>query len=318
MVIEHNFRLTVDGTYKRHAPAGSQSCWLHFTAAAKPDLEQLLSSLSIHPLAQQRLMNGTDIPTFDEYEGCFFLSLFIVRPSGRTVNVRLLAGSQYMISYMDENDPLVDHVKERLLNHRGQALYPGYVLYHFLDLAAIRFLQVIDQIADRIQTLEQQVFATPFANEIGREIYRMKTHLHELRQIAEAQEEAIKMIRHADLPYINQETNPYIEEVASRFSRVPAALDAFKESLSAIFDLQLSLKSDHMNVIMKTLTLVSVIFLPMTFIAGVYGMNFAFMPELKWRYGYPFALLLMATVAMLIALYFKRKGWWGETGTKEK
>ncbi|KJE27449.1 corA-like Mg2+ transporter family protein [Geobacillus kaustophilus] len=80
MVIEQNFRLTVDGTYKRHAPAGSQSCWLHFTAAAKPDLEQLLSSLSIHPLAQQRLMNGTDIPAFDEYEGCFFLSLFIVRP----------------------------------------------------------------------------------------------------------------------------------------------------------------------------------------------------------------------------------------------
>jgi len=73
-----------------------------------------------------------------------------------------------------------------------------------------------------------------------------------------------------------------------------------------------------MNVIMKTLTLVSVIFLPMTFIAGVYGMNFTFMPELKWRYGYPLALLLMATVAALIALYFKRKGWWGETGMKEK
>ncbi|ARP42568.1 Putative metal ion transporter YfjQ [Geobacillus thermodenitrificans] len=115
---------------------------------------------------------------------------------------------------------------------------------------------------------------------------------------------------------MNAETNPYIDEVASRFACVPAALDAFKESLSAIFDLQLSLKSDHMNVIMKTVTLVSVMFLPMTFIADVYGMNFTFMPELKWRYGYPFALLLMAAVAALIVLYFKRNGWWGEIERK--
>ncbi|ATA59894.1 magnesium transporter CorA [Geobacillus stearothermophilus] len=318
MSIHPNPRLPLGGIYERHAPAGGQSCWFHFTAAAKPDLERLLSSLSIHPLARKRLIGGTDIPLVDEYEGFLFVSLFIIRPSGRTANIRLLAAERHIISYMDEDDPFIGHVKERLLDHRDQALYPGYVLYHFLDLVVARFLQVIDQIADRIQALERQVFATPFANEIGREIYRMKTHLHELRQVAEAQEEAIKTIRHAELPYINAETNPYIDEVASRFARVPAALDAFKESLSAIFDLQLSLKSDHMNVIMKTLTLVSVIFLPMTFIAGVYGMNFSFMPELKWRYGYPFALLLMATVAVLIALYFKRKGWWGETGTKEK
>ncbi|AGT31917.1 magnesium transporter CorA [Geobacillus genomosp. 3] len=318
MAINHYPRLSLDETDKRHAPAGGQSCWFHFTAAVKPDLERLLSSLSIHPLAQKRLIDGTDIPLVDEYEGYVFLSLFIIRPSGRTANVRLLAAERHIISYMDEDDPFIGHVKEQLADHRDQALYPGYVLYHFLDLTTARFLQVVDQMADRIQILERQVFATPFANEIGREIYRMKTYLHELRQVAEAQEEAIKTIRHAELPYINAETNPYIDEVASRFARVPAALDTFKESLSAIFDLQLSLKSDHMNVIMKTLTLVSVIFLPMTFIAGVYGMNFAFMPELKWRYGYPLALLLMATVAVLIALYFKRKGWWGETETKEK
>lgn len=318
MEYHHTETPEVDGLYRRHAPIGSETCWLHFTAASKVDLERLLDALSVHPLAKRRLLFGTDIPMADEYERSLFLSLFVIRPELRTAKIYLLATEQYVISYMEEDDPLVEKVKERLLYHREHALHPGYVLYHFLDITAIRFLQVIDDIADRIQALESQVFKTPFANEIGRNIYRWKIRIHELRQVAEAQEEMVKTIQHATLPYINADTNPYMQDVAGRFSRITAALDVFKESLSGIFDLQLSLKSDHMNVIMKTLTLVSVIFMPMTFIAGVYGMNFAVMPELKWKYGYGFALLLMATTAALIALYFKKKGWWGENGTKEK
>jgi magnesium transporter len=310
--------LEIEGQYRHHAPIGNGACWLHFTKASKMDLERLLDALSVHPLAKQRLLFGTNIPMVDEYGRHLFLALFVIRPELQTAKIHLLATERYVISYMEEDDPLVEKVKERLLHHREHAIHPGYVIYHFLDITAIRFLQVIDDIADRIQVLEKQVFKTPFANEIGRSIYRWKIRIHELRQVAEAQEEMMKTIQHTTLPYINAETNPYMQDVAGRFARITAALDTFKESLSGIFDLQLSLKSDHMNVIMKTLTLVSVIFMPMTFIAGVYGMNFEVMPELKWKYGYGFALLLMAATAALIALYFKKKGWWGETGTKEK
>jgi magnesium transporter len=302
----------------RHAPIGKDTCWLHFTKAAQTDLERLLETISIHPLAKQRLLYGTDVPMVDKYERCLFISLFTVRPSLQTMKIQIIATEQHMISYTEEDDVFIDQVKEKLLHHREHALHPGYVLYHFLDVAALCFLQVIDDIADRIQALEKQVFKTPFANEIGHNIYRWKIRIHELRQIAEVQEEMMKTIQHTAFPYINSENNPYIQDVANRFSRITTALDTFKETLSSIFDLQLSLKSDHMNVIMKTLTLVSVIFIPMTFIAGVYGMNFEVMPELKWKYGYVYALLLMAAIGICIALYFKKKGWWGETDTKEK
>lgn len=302
-----------------YAPAGKDACWLHFTKASKTDLERLLQTMSVHPLAKQRLLCGTDVPMVDEYERCLFISLFTVRSQLQIMKTQMIATEKYIISYAEEeNDPFIEHVKEKLLHHREHASHPGYVLYYFLDVSTRHFLQVIDDIADRIQLLEKQVFQTPFANEIGRSIYRWKIRIHELRQIAEAQEEMMKLLQHTKFPYIHEETNPYMQDVVGRFSRITAALDKFKETLSDIFDLQLSLKSDHMNVIMKTLTLVSVIFMPMTFIAGVYGMNFAAMPELKWKYGYVYALLLMATLGISVALYFKKKGWWGENDTKEK
>jgi magnesium transporter len=94
------------------------------------------------------------------------------------------------------------------------------------------------------------------------------------------------------------------------FSRVVAAFDQFKEEMGGIFDLQMSLKSDHMNVIMKTLTLVSAIFLPITFLAGLYGMNFEYIPELGWKYSYFVLLAVMVTVAVSLLSYFKKKGWW--------
>jgi len=134
MAINHSPRPLLEGTFKRHAPTGGQSCWFHFIAAVKSDLERLLSSLSIHPLAEKRLIDGTGILTVDEYEGYIFLSLFIIDPSGRMANVRLLAAERHIISYMDESHSFIDPVKERLLDHCDQVLYPGYVLLPLFKL----------------------------------------------------------------------------------------------------------------------------------------------------------------------------------------
>ncbi|WP_339064171.1 CorA family divalent cation transporter [Tepidibacillus marianensis] len=115
-----------------------------------------------------------------------------------------------------------------------------------------------------------------------------------------------------DFPFTNKEAGYYFQDLSNRYARVVSAFDTFKENLSGIFNLQISLKSDHTNAIMKMLTLVSVIFIPMTFLAGVYGMNFEFMPELEWKYGYAYSLILMFGVGIGIALYFKKEGWYGK------
>jgi magnesium transporter len=300
----------------RHESGGV--CWLHFTEKTKESLQSLVDELSLHPLAKKALLFGVDFPKIDVYDGCAFVSMFFIRNDLQTTRLQIIATEQHVISYTKEEEPFIEKIKEKLIHHPEHLSHPGYVLYQFFDVATFHFLRIIDDIANHIQELEKQVFKTPFANEIGHGVYRWKVKIHELRQITEAQEEMMKTFHHAKFPYMNEETHPYIQDVISRFSRITSALDTFKETLSSIFDLQLSLKSDHMNVIMKTLTLVSVIFMPMTFVAGVYGMNFEIMPELTWKYGYAYALGLMASVGIMISLYFKKKGWWGEQKNKEK
>ncbi|HZG60004.1 MAG TPA: magnesium transporter CorA family protein [Anoxybacillus sp.] len=301
-----------------HLPQDHEVCWLHFTEQTKEMLQDLLEKLSIHPLAKKALLNGSDFPKVDQYEKCAFVSIFIVNDQFQKTQLRIIATEQYVISYTEREIQLVKKLFVHLQHHPEHLSHPGYILYEFLNSAAMEYLELVDYIARHIQALEKQVFKTPFANEIGHLVFRWKVRLHELRQIAEAQEEMMKTIGHSDFPYVNEESNPYIQDAIARFARVTSALDTFRETLTGIFDLQLSLKSDHMNVIMKTLTLVSVVFIPMTFIAGLYGMNFEKMPELKWEYGYFYALLLMAGLGGGIALYFKKKGWWGERSKHQK
>ncbi|MBA2870444.1 magnesium transporter [Anoxybacillus calidus] len=301
-----------------HLPQDHEVCWLHFTEQTKEMLQDLLEKLSIHPLAKKALLNGSDFPKVDQYEKCAFVSIFIVNDQFQKTQLRIIATERYVISFTEREIELAKKLFVHLQHHPDHLSHPGYILYEFLNSAAMEYLELVDYIARHIQALEKQVFKTPFANEIGHLVFRWKVRLHELRQIAEAQEEVMKTIGHSNFPYVNEESNPYIQDAIARFARVTSALDTFRETLTGIFDLQLSLKSDHMNVIMKTLTLVSVVFIPMTFIAGLYGMNFEKMPELKWKYGYLYALLLMASLGIGIALYFKKKGWWGERSKHQK
>ncbi|WP_051530091.1 magnesium transporter CorA family protein [Anoxybacteroides tepidamans] len=288
----------------------SKVCWLHFNENSKDELQIMLKQMNVHPLAQQLLLLGSDFPKIDVYDDCIFVSLAFVQSDWRISRLQLIVTKQHVISYAKDDAPIVEKIKDKLFHHLEHSSSPDFVLYEFFEVLTFHFLRIIDDISDHIQTLEKQVFKTPFENDIGHSVYRWKIKLHELRQIIEAQEEMMKVLHHPKFPYIGEEVRPYLQDVTSRFARITAALDTLKETLSGIFDLQLSLKSDHMNVIMKTLTLVSVIFMPMTFVAGVYGMNFKLMPELAWKYGYAYALVLMIGLGISIAFYFKKKGWW--------
>ena len=303
---------TVSNSEKPKLPQTNEICWTHFTEKDEETLQSLLNELNIHPLAKKALLNGSDFPKIDMYAQFAFISIFLVNKNLETTQLRVIANENYVISYGGEKLDVVNRITEKIKNHPEYLSHPGFILYNFLELAAVEYLELVDYVARSVQNIEKQVFEAPFSNKIGHDIYRWKIRLHELRQIVEAQEEMVKTISHSDFPYANEQSNPYIQDTVARFSRVVSALDTFRETLTGIFDLQLSLKSDYMNIIMKTLTLVSVAFLPMTFITGLYGMNFERMPELKWEYGYLYALILIGILGSSIALYFKKQGWWGE------
>ncbi|WP_353616205.1 CorA family divalent cation transporter [Bacillus sp. AFS053548] len=142
-------------------------------------------------------------------------------------------------------------------------------------------------------------------------MFNWKVQLQDLRQLVEPQVNVINQIVEADFPFLSQDAGFYFNELKENYERIINALDNFKESMAGIIELQMSLKSDRTNDIMKTLTLISAIFLPMSFIAGFYGMNFGNMPELKWKYGYLYCIVLNILIGVIISIYFYVKGWWG-------
>ncbi|WP_167577883.1 magnesium/cobalt transporter CorA [Ammoniphilus sp. YIM 78166] len=303
---------TEEDTSDQPTPPGEVT-WVHLDPSKKDDLQKYLQKLNVHPLANAAMNSFTEIPRVDIYKNYAFVSSAAIKEDYSIARISILAGKNYVITYQEENDiSLFSKLKEDFRDHPDHMSTPGHLLYHILDKVAMYYLKVVDNISDEIQELERRVFQTPFANEIGHQVYRWKVKLHDLRQVVEAQENVIKTIGRSDFPYINEDSGYYFQDLKDNFSRVVSAFDTFRETLSGIFDLQISLKSDHMNAIMKTLTLVSVVFIPMTFIAGMYGMNFESMPELKWRYGYVYALILMFGLGAGIAWYFRKKGWWGK------
>jgi magnesium transporter len=302
---------TVEINEDVHLPRKGEIVWIHVTSEQKEKLEMLLNTLNIHPLAAQSMGVFKDIPKVDVYDNNAFVRVFGIQKNHEQVKVNMLVGNNYVITYSNKQYSLMEKLIEHFQDHPEYMEHPGKILYHCLHQLSNEYLEYVDLIADDIQELEKKVFKTPFANEIGRSIYRFKLKIHEHRQIVEAQETMMKSISHTDFPYIKEEIEIYLKDVMNNFSRITGAFDTFKENLTSIFDLQMSLKSDHMNAIMKILTMVSVVFLPMSFIAGLYGMNFEYMPELKWKYGYVYSLVLMFSIALSIICYFKVKGWWG-------
>jgi magnesium transporter len=289
-------------------PSSDEQIWFH--SLDENALQKALELANIHPLARKAMSAKDGEPRVDVYKNHAFICTKVIQDDFSFVSLNMVVADQYVISTVVEDIKDLEEIQEQFKSHPEQMVSTGHVLYHIMDAISSDYLEMVDVIADEIQQIEEKVFKKPFANEIGHEIHNKKYKLHEMRQIIEAQENVIKDIGHTEFPYVNEESGFYMNDLIQSFSRVTVAFDSFKENLTSIFDLQISLKSDHMNIIMKTLTLVSVIFIPMTFIAGLYGMNFEKMPELKWDYGYLYGLLLMFGIGGATASYFKKKGWW--------
>lgn len=294
-----------------HIPEPGENVWYHFENTEH--LPNVIAEMGIHPLAEKLFTEYSDYPKVNIFKNEAVISLYIINNNFKTTKMTILISEHIVLSHIENGEKkfLQDLVAFFSENHNFMS-QTGLILYHLIGKASEYFLTAIDQIANEIQHIEKSVFKDPFENAIGKKVYRWKLKLHELRQIVEPQENVIKTIAHSDFPFLNEDSGFYFQDLKENFSRVTSAFDAFKENLNGIFNLQISLKSDHTNAIMKTLTLVSVIFIPMTFIAGLYGMNFENMPELRMKNGYFYALTLMVCLGLSIMFFFRLKGWWGK------
>ena len=282
------------------------------------DATALLASLNIHPLTVEDLWATRTTPKLEDYDNYLYIIIHGVRGARHGVfdliELDVVIGDCFVITH-DPTEELTREVGEELdRSPRLLAKGPAWLAHSLLDHAVDRYLPVVDQLDKDLATLEDETLkraGTRRGPPVLRRILRFKRMLLELRRMSIHQREILLRLARGELDEIPKEGVPFYRDVYDHFLRINDQIDGYRDLVSGTLDAYLSVQSNRMNEIMKTLTVISTVMLPITFIAGVYGMNFEFMPELHWRWGYAYALGLMALVTLGTLMYFRRKGWIG-------
>jgi magnesium transporter len=269
----------------------------------RPDVGELLvEHFGLHPLTVEDLWNNRELPKVEEFPGYLQLLAHGVREAApgttrlETTELDVIVGAGFVISHTSDDF------------ERG----PAWIAHALLDALVETFLPIIDDYDVIIEKLEREVIekaGTPAGKPVLTRIFRMKRDLLALRRVALYQREIFLRLSRGEFRHVPAETVPFFRDVYDHFSRVTSLAESYRELLSSVLESYLSVQSNRMNEVMKALTLISTVMLPLTFIAGVYGMNFDVMPELKWRFGYLWALGLMAAVTLGILVWFRHKRW---------
>ena len=277
----------------------------------------LTDKLGLHTLLVEDIHQHNARPKMDEYPNHLFVMVKMLdfnNKTGRikTEQVSFILGKHYLISFQEtgKKGDIFESVRARIKNSQGRhrKLGPDYLLYSLLDVIIDHYFVILERIGEKIEGLENDVINQPSPEKLN-EIYLLKRELILLRRSVWPLREVINKLDKDDSDYISTSTRPYIRESYDHSIQVIETLESYRDILSGLIDIYLSSLSNKMNSIMKVLTVISTIFMPLTFIVGIYGMNFKNMPELQFPNGYYGVLLICVVIAGVMLFYFKRKKW---------
>jgi len=296
------------------APQMGGLVWTHIVNPTDEQVHDILgTTFRCHPLVVEDVLHFGQRPKLDYYTGPgephVYISFYAIRKDMDVHEFCIVVSKQYVITVTREPLRELDEVYQQALNNSDIMADAGILLHRILDVVVDHYLELIDELESRTDHIEQRIFDHPEAL-MGPTIFRMKRRLHKLRRIVSDSRSVIGLLAHESFPYKDEAHAVYFVDVYDHISRVVDALDGVRDTLSSLLDLQTSQRSNRMNEVMKTLTIISTIFLPLSFVVGLYGMNFKDIPELSWSFGYIYAWALMIAVTLGFVWYFKRKGWW--------
>ncbi len=271
-------------------------------------------AVGIHPLTLEDIANTSQRPKIEDYGDYLYVAIRMLSPDSdgefQSKQVSLVLGRGYVISFQEQPGDAFERIRERLRAGAGRLRSEGadYLFYALLDAIVDGYFGVIEVFGERIEAVEEEVVADP-DRETLQAIYALKRSLVALRRSVWPLRDVVAELERGDSPLIRESTLVYLRDVYDHTIEVAETVETYRDTMSGLLDVYLSSQSSRMNEIMKVLTIIATIFIPLTFIAGLYGMNFAYMPELRHPWGYPAALTLMAIIAGVMLLYFKKKGW---------
>jgi magnesium transporter len=292
-----------------------ETFWIDTSSIDAPLHALLTDVLKLHPLAVEDILLDRPGPKVEDYGEYLYMVIHGVVCSGTdveragTVELDLVLSQRWLLTHHRGQLRAPAEVAEEFArNGKVMERGPAFIAHAVIDRMVDLYLPLTEAFDEQIDALETDVVERTSTDIVPR-IFRLKRALQRVRRTAMHQREVLQRLSRGEFEQIPERALPFFRDIHDHFVRVVDLAEGNRELLSAALDAYLSQTSNRMNEVMKTLALVSTIMLPLTFIAGVYGMNFDHMPELHWRYGYAFALGLMAVVGSGMALWFRHKKW---------
>ena len=278
-------------------------------------IQQVGECEGLHPLVLEDILNTDQRPKLEDFGEYLYIVLKMLRKGEgtdiATEQVSLILGVNFVISFQEGiKGDVFDPIRERIRNGKGKLRSMGadYLAYSLMDAIVDNYFVVLEATEERIEQLEEEVMVSPSAETV-RKLHKLKRDMIFLRKAVWPLREVLSAMTRRESKLISDQVALYLRDVYDHVIQVIDIVEASRDILSGMLDIYLSSMSNRLNEVMKFLTVIGTIFMPLTFLVGVYGMNFEYLPELEWHYGYYAVWIFMVALSAAMILYFKRKRW---------
>jgi len=283
--------------------------WLDIQDPTPGDLELLRREFGFHELALEDVAHAHQRAKVDQYEGYYFVVFYAARP-GHVQEMALFIGENYLVTVHRGEVPEIADTADRWRRNADRIERGiGALVYSLLDAAVDGYFPVVDDIAERVEAVEEAIFAPGRMQNCLADVFALKRELLNLRRILIHERDVLNILIRRDAPVLGEGTLVYFQDVYDHIVRILDSIDLYRDQLSGSLDAYLTVVSNRLNFVMKRMTALATILMTTALIAGIYGMNFRNIPELDWEYGYYYALGLMAAVGLSLAVIFRRIDW---------
>jgi magnesium transporter len=290
--------------------------WINIDGVHDTSLIEIIGKhFGLHPLVLEDIANTGQRPKVEDYGEYLFIvlkMLYLEADSDRisVEQVSLILGTNFVISFQEREGDVFNPVRDRIRTGKGRVRKMGadYLAYALVDAVVDNYFIVLEHFGDSIEGLEDELVTDPTPDKL-QTIHGLKRELILLRRSVWPLRELISGLERSETELVTEGIGIYLRDVYDHTIQVIDTVESYRDMVSGMLDIYMSSVSNRMNEVMKVLTIIATIFIPITFIAGIYGMNFEFMPELKWRYAYFVALGIMGGVTVAMLMYFRRKKW---------
>ncbi len=278
-------------------------------------MKEISETFDLHPLLIEDIMNTDQRPKLQESDNNLFIVIKMLRydEAKQTIiaeQLSLVIGKTFLLTFQEQPGDVFEPVRERIRKHKGRirATSIDYLAYALIDTVVDNYIYIIERFGEKIEDMEEAVLGNPESH-VMEQLSNYRKEMNFLRKSIRPAKEAITHLSKLDTDLINQKTIPFLKDLEDLIIQASEAIDTYREMLSDQMNLYNSALSNKMNDVMKILTIFAAIFIPLTFIAGIYGTNFEYLPELHFKYSYYIFWGVMVLVAVSLLIFFKRKKW---------